>query len=278
MKTILASLAHIDRINEVLEAAIHIAQQNDSHIIGYYPIPRASLAIYAYPLGDYPVDDVLKQFYEKNSLSVKQKFEDQMRRAGVKYEWRKDHRCEPRLVKGILEHGREADLIILAHDEAGSKSAKQETPFIADVLMAAGRPVLIVPPAKNAPFGADKIAIGWNASREACRATYDSLPLLVNASDVVLAWINPERKPDKAGMLPGAQLAAALARHGVPVTAKGISNRSRTGRAIINMVKEHDIDLLVLGAYGHARLREQILGGVTEHVLKNLPCPILLSN
>lgn len=278
MKTILASLAHLDRINEVLEASVHIARENDGHVIGYYPIPRASLVAYAYPLGDYPVDDTLKRFYEDHLPDVKEKFEDRMRRAGVKHEWREDYRLESRLVKGILEHGREADLIILAHDEPGSKWAKQETPFIADILMGAGRPVLVIPPTTNKTFKANKIAIGWNASREASRAAFDSLPLLVKASDVILAWINPEKKPDKAGMLPGAQLASALARHKVPITTKGISNRSRTGKAIINMVEEHDIDLLVLGAYGHSRLQEQILGGVTEHVLRNLPCPVLLSN
>jgi len=73
-------------------------------------------------------------------------------------------------------------------------------------------------------------------------------------------------------------LAAALARHDVTVTVKGISNRNRSSKAMINLVEEHDIDLLVIGAYGRSRLREQILGGVTEHVLKNLPCPVLLSN
>jgi len=278
MKTILASLAHLERVEEVLEASAYIARQNDGHVIGYYPIPRASMVVYAYPLGDFPVDDTLKRFYESHLPEVKEKFEDAMQRAGVTYEWRKDIRTEPRLVKGILEHGRRADLIILAHEEPGSKSAKQETPFIADILLGAGRPVLVIPPSKKTPFKADKIAIGWNASRESSRAAFDSLPLLENASDVILAWINPEKKPDKAGMLPGAELAAALSRHGAPITVKGISNRNRTGKAITNMVDEHEIDLLVLGAYGHSRLKEQILGGVTEHVLKNLPCPVLLSN
>lgn len=278
MKTILASLAHLERIEEVLEAAIQIARKHDGHIIGYYPIPQSSLVIYAYPIGSFPVDDALQRFYTERLPGVKKQFEDRMQRAGVKYEWRQDQRFEPRLVKGILEHGREADLIILGHDAPGSKLAKQETTFVADVVMGAGRPVLVLPPSEDKIFKADKIAIGWNASREACRAAFDSLPLLANASGVILAWINPEKKPDKAGKLPGAELAAALARHDVPVTVKGIANRSRTAKAIVNMVDEHDIDLLVLGAYGHSRLQEQILGGVTEHILKNLPCPVLLSN
>jgi len=278
MKTILASLTHLDCIDKTLEAAIHIARQNDGHVIGYYPIPGASLIVYATPGGDFPVDDTLKRLYEKHLPDVKAKFEDCMRRADVKYEWREDERFEPKFTKAILEHGREADLIIMGHDVPGSKYASDEVDFIADVILGAGRPVLVVPPTTGKAFKTDKIAIGWNASREACRAAFDSLPILEKASDVILAWINPEKKLGKVGKLPGTELAAALARHDVTVTVKGISNRNRSSKAMINLVEEHDIDLLVIGAYGRSRLREQILGGVTEHVLKNLPCPVLLSN
>jgi len=278
MKTILASLGHLGRLEEVLEAAIHIAKKNDGHVIGYYPIPGPNRIVYAAPGSDFPLDDHITRLYDEHLPLTKAKFEDRMRRSGVEFEWREDKRFEPVLTQGILEHGREADIIILGHDAAGSKTAKEEVGFIADVVMGAGRPVLVVPPATGKEFKSDKIAIGWNASRESCRAAFDSLPLLEKASDVMLAWINPEKKLGKNEKLPGAELAAALARHDVPVTIKGISNRNRTPKAIINMVEEHDIDLLVIGAYGHSRLREQILGGVTEHILKNLPCPVLLGN
>lgn len=278
MKTILASLAHFERMDEVLEAAIHIARQNDGHVIGYYPIPGASRIVYAAPGADFPVDDRVKRLYEDRLPDVKTKFEDRMHRSGVSYEWRQDERFEPLVTRAIMEHGREADVIILGHDAPGSKTAKDEVAFIADIVLGAGRPVLVVPPANGHDFKADKIAIGWNASRESCRAAFDSLPLLEKASDVVLAWVNPEKTFGKSGKLPGAGLAAALARHDVSITVKGISNRDRTAKAMINMVEEHDIDLLVIGAYGHSRMREQILGGVTEHILKNLPCPVLLAN
>jgi len=278
MKTILASLAHLERVDEVLEAAIYIARENDGHVIGYYPIPGPMRIVYTAPGADFPLDDHITLLYEKKLPEIKAKFEERMQRSGVEYEWREEKRFEPLFTKSILEHGREADLIILGHDAPGSKTAKEEVGFVADVVMGAGRPVLVVPPAGKSDFKINKIAIGWNASRESCRAAFDSLPLLEKASDVMLAWINPEKKLGKNENLPGAELAAALARHDVPVTVKGIKNRTSTAKAMINMVEEHDIDLLVMGAYGHSRLREQILGGVTEHILKNLPCPVLLGN
>jgi len=278
MKTILVSLAHLERMDESLEAAIYLARQDDGHVIGYYPIPGASLIVYATPGGDFPVDDSITRLYEKHLPEVKDKFEDRMQRAGVQYEWREDRRFEPELTKAILEHGRQADIIVLGHDAPGTKYAGEEAGFIADIVMGAGRPVLVVPPSDGQGFKIDKAAIGWNASREACRAAFDSLPALKDAKEVILAWVNPEKKPDKAGKLPGSELAAAFARHDVPVTAKGLSNRSKTAKAIMDFVKDDKIDLLVMGAYGRSRLREQILGGVTEHILKNLPCPVLISN
>ena len=278
MRTILVSLAHLDRMDESHEATITIARQNDGYVIGYYPILGASLIVYASPEGGFPVDDNVKRLYEERLPDVKVKFEDRMRRSGVKYEWREDERFAPRLTKAILEHGREADLIIMGHDAPGSKYASEEAGFIADIVLGAGRPVLVLPPLQGKTLKLDKVAIGWNASREACRAAFDSLPLLEEAGEVFLEWVNPEKKPDKAGKLPGAELATALARHDVMVTTKSLSNRNRKANALMNYIQEDNIDLLFMGAYGQCHLREQILGGVTEHILKNLPSPVLLSN
>jgi len=278
MKTILLSLAHLDRIEEGFEAAVHLARENDAHVIGYYPIPGATFIAVAAPGIDSYFDDSVKRTYEEKLADIKSKFEDRMRRAGIKYEWREDERSSVDLTKAILEHGREADIIIMTHEAQNSNYANQEAGFIADIILGAGRPVLVLPPFKGKDFKLKRVAIGWDASREACRAAFDSLPILAKASEVNLTWVNPEKKPDKAGKLPGAELAAALARHDVKVTTKGLSNRDRTAKALINYVREDDIDLLVLGAYGHSRLREQILGGVTEHILKRLPCPVLFAN
>jgi nucleotide-binding universal stress UspA family protein len=144
--------------------------------------------------------------------------------------------------------------------------------------MSAGRPVLIVPPLDGQNVSFAKTVIGWNASRESCRATFDSLPILKNASDVHLTWVNPEKSLGKVGKLPGTELGAALARHDVTVTTKGLSNRSKPGVALLSYVKEQNAGLLVMGAYGHSRIRERILGGATEYVLKNTNTPVLMSN
>lgn len=278
MKTILVSLTNIERAEDAIEAAVIIGQEHDSHIIGYYPIPGASIMVAAAPGSYYPPDDRMKVLYQEHLPDVKAKFEDRLHRSGLSFEWREDYRYEPSLKRAILEHGRTADIIIMAHEKAGSKHAIQEAGFVADVIMGAGRPILVMPPMSGKRFKLDNIGIGWNASREACRAAFDSLPLLSSADNVNLAWVNPSKTLGNSGKIPGTELAVALARHDVKVTTRGLSNRTKTGKALASFAEEYQIDLLVLGAYGHSRLREQVLGGVTEYMLRNLPCPVLFAN
>ena len=281
MKTILLSLVHLEKLDALLDAATFIAKQNDAHVIGYYPIPAPIIIAFASITGaggDFPVNDVLTQLYNDKLPEVRKKFADHMSLNDVSFEWRFEKGVEPNLVKGILRNGRETDMIVLGHELPGEKGSGTEVSFIADVVLGAGRPVLVIPLTTRKPFRLDIVSIGWNASRESCRAAFDSVPLIRQAKTVNLVWINPEKTPSKAGKLPGAELAAALSRHGAKVTTKGLSNRSKAQLALINHVKEDNVDLLVMGAYGHSRLREQILGGATEQVLRALPCPVLISN
>ncbi len=277
MKTILASLTNLNRTNDILAATMELAALYDGHVIGHYPIPASFTLAISDPAGAVPFDDSVKKLYEAHKPEVKASFDEVFGKSGLPYEWREEQRGETVLTKATLSHGRQCDLIVLGQDEAGSKEAFDSARFISDIILGAGRPVLVVPPGlQNVSF--KRVAVGWNASREACRAAFDSLPILQKADDVFLIWVNPEKKPDKAGKLPGAELAAALARHDVNVTAQGLSNRKKHASALAEYVEANNIDLLVLGAYGHMRLREQLLGGVTEYFIKNLTCPVLFSN
>lgn len=278
MKTILASLSNLNRIDEVLEASAELARLYDGHVIGYYPIPEAFLLAISDPAGTVPFDDKVQKIYEGKMPEIRQRFNAYFQNSGLAYEWRDEQRRETSLVRGTLTHGRQCDIIVMAQEAAKSKEALAGARFVADVVMGAGRPVLVVPPNNGQTGAFKKVAVGWNASREACRAAFDSLPILQKADEVSLLWVNPEKKPNEAGKLPGAELATALARHDVNVTAQGLSNRKKTAAAMAEYVAANKVDLLVLGAYGHTRLREQLFGGVTEHFLKNTTCPILFAN
>lgn len=278
MKTLLVSLAHLNRVDDVINVAAYIARQHDSHVVGYYPVPGPTIVAITHPGAYVPLDDRIQQMYESKAAEIRSQFEDRMKRDGINFEWRQERLTVSDVTSALIDHGRESDLIIVSKQEETGARASMDMHLAADIVMSAGRPVLIVPPLDGQNVSFAKTVIGWNASRESCRATFDSLPILKNASDVHLTWVNPEKSLGKVGKLPGTELGAALARHDVTVTTKGLSNRSKPGVALLSYVKEQNAGLLVMGAYGHSRIRERILGGATEYVLKNTKTPVLMSN
>ena len=146
-------------------------------------------------------------------------------------------------------------------------------------LFSSGRPVLAIPYAGRFETLGRRVLVGWNASREASRAVNDALPLLAGASSVVVTAVNPRRGLDGHGEEPGADIALHLARHGLKVEVEHtVAPEIEAGELLLNRAAELSSDLLVVGAYGHSRLRETILGGVTRTLLKQMTVPVLLSH
>ena len=278
MKTIMASFTNFSRSSDVMEGAATLAELYEGHVVGHFPIPAAFTLAISDPAAAIPFDDSVRKLYEGKCPEIKKEFEKFFSAKDLLSEWKDEHRSETVLTHATLARGRSCDIIVVGQEKAGTKSAFEGARFISDIILGAGRPVLVIPPLQGRELKFNKIAIGWNASREACRAAFDSLPILQKADEVHLIWVNPEKKPSDAGKLPGSELAAALARHDVNVITQGLSNRKKTASAIVDFVNGNAIDLLVLGAYGHMRLREQLLGGVTDYLLKNPPCPIVFAN
>ena len=124
----------------------------------------------------------------------------------------------------------------------------------------------------------EHVLVAWDASREATRALTDALPLLKRARRVTVMAVNPE-KAHRHGAEPGADIALFLARHGVKVEATAQSSGGLdVGNFLLSRIADLDVDLLVMGAYGHARLRELMLGGVTQTILSSMTVPVLFSH
>jgi len=135
---------------------------------------------------------------------------------------------------------------------------------------------LLVPKSKSRRMKLSRIVVGWDGSREAARAAFDSIPLQKMAKKVTLFSINPRKNMGWDTDLPGSEPATSLSRHDINVVTESIKTRKRDGKVLLERCKNSD--LLVMGAYGHSRLREAILGGVTASVLKKTCCPVLLSS
>jgi nucleotide-binding universal stress UspA family protein len=174
----------------------------------------------------------------------------------------------------VALHARYADLTVIAQS-APPNIPNGEAGLAHDLVLQAGRPVLVIPFAgAQRPVG-ERVVIAWNGSREAARAVGDAMPILERAASVDVLSVQPEG----IGDLPGADITHHLARHGIKATAKrSVANLIEAGDVLLNFVADTGADLIVMGAYGHSRMREIVLGGVTREVLDHLTVPALLSH
>jgi len=146
------------------------------------------------------------------------------------------------------------------------------------LLLSSGAPILIIPSGWKSESIGNKILVGWNASREARRAVADALPFLVAASSVTLLVVDSEQRAGRHGEEPGADIALYLARHGANVEVEQVlSQGARVADIILSYAAEHGVDLIVIGAYSHARPVEMMFGGVTRTLQKEAPVPVLMS-
>lgn len=170
----------------------------------------------------------------------------------------------------IAEAARAVELTIAAQAGGGALEAPTRHP-IDQVVLSAGGPVLMLPRASWAEPLGRRVVVAWNGSREAARALKDALPFLVAAEAVTVV---------AAGEAAGAALegaAALLRRHAVPAVTRQVEPGPLAGATLLDAAAEAGGDLLVMGAYGHSRLREIVLGGATREVLRGAGLPVLFS-
>lgn len=196
-------------------------------------------------------------------------------------EWR----CEEgNLDRVIAKHARYADLVVISQTQPEEPDASLvELP--GDLLLAAGRPILLVPYNATSKFSVafNHVLVAWDGGREAARAITDAMPLLIKAEKTTVIAINPEQTPwfgePIHGQEPCADMAQYLARHGVKAEAAHIQTKDMSvADALLSRGADLSCDLLVMGGYGRSRLREQILGGTTQSILKQLTLPVLMSH
>lgn len=194
---------------------------------------------------------------------------------------------------GISALARCADLVVIGQYDPAQPGNAVMSDFPAYVIMHAGKPVLLLPHVRPSPEAIEAatawpprhILISWNGSKEAANAISGALPLLQQADRVTLAVFDVAQQYPVAGERPGVNLQQFLARHGVQalivvrVTEKqSFRHANDIGEALLSLASQEGADLLVMGAYGHSRFRETILGGVTRTVLQHMTLPVLMAH
>jgi len=203
-----------------------------------------------------------------------QAFDAQCRELGV--------RAESRLVveealDALVEHGRCSDLIVVSQTDRNQAPSGLAVDFPQQVLLHAGPPVLVVPHAGVFAAVGLNVLVAWKGTRESANAVRNALPLLRSAKRVTLVEVGdaPERAAGDDSLM---SAKAWLESHGIQVHAQRELALAAVGAQLLSRAAAIGADLIVCGGYGHSRLREWMLGGVTRHLLEHMTVPVLFSH
>ena len=277
-KTILAYLNSAKHAKGILETAFAVARKFDAHVIGLHVVPLVSVpAIVPFEVSG-EIIEMQRKVLDDEAHRIARVYKDAATASMLRHEWR-EVRASHYDIAGIVDvHARAADLVVAGQSDDGS-GTYLPTDVTEDLMMDSGRPVLVVPrEGSKAAATGSRILVAWNESREAARAVFDAVPFLETASDVRIVTVNPahgRRDPE----LPGAEIAAALSRHGIRVEAAvAVAPGLRVADELINRATENACDMVVMGGYGHSRLGELVFGGATREMLRQCPVPLLISH
>jgi nucleotide-binding universal stress UspA family protein len=274
-------LVHLDdskSCTKRVDAAVRLAAQHGAHLTGVYPIVEIALldAIREHIPRD--IRASMKAEAQKRAETALKGFREAAERSGILYEARTDDALDTTLASALSMYSRYADLVILGQVEPdepfyGVRRSPEE------VVLSSGRPVLVVPYIGAPATIGRRVVVAWDASREAARAVSDAMPILEQASSVLVVSINPKGTPLGHGEVPGADIGAHLARHHVKVEVESVvSGGLSVGNALLSHIADRGADLLVMGAYAHSRVRELVLGGATRTILESMTVPVLMAH
>jgi nucleotide-binding universal stress UspA family protein len=261
-----------------IELAVALAVAHEAHLTGVCIIPESSPAGLVHPYLPPEVLVTLQQNVRDRAELALGRFADVAKRNQIAFESRVVQVLYTEVADALATNARYADLVILGQYDPDDPAAGPR--FLPEeVILGSGRPALLVPYIGAAATLGERVIVAWDASREAGRAVNDALPLLERAKAVGVVTVNPREQPFGHGEEPGADIGLHLARHGIKVEVQRVEARDLdTANAILSHVANVGADLLVMGAYGHSRLREFVLGGVTRTILAEMTVPVLMSH
>jgi nucleotide-binding universal stress UspA family protein len=275
IKDIVANLS-VGRSRDVTtDFAVSVAAAFNAHLAGvaflYEPlIPPGDMS--GIPLD---VIDMLRVENENAAKAAASKFDDAVRGTTVSAEVQVLNATDAGAPHIFAEVARRFDLSIVAQGDPDTPSPGD--PMAEAALFQSGRPVLIVPYIQRAGLTLERVLVCWDGSRNAARAVGDAMPFIVRAKATEIVIVaNEDAKSDE---MPGADIAQHLARHGAKVEVKRIvSTETDVAGTILSHAADSAADFLVMGGYGHSRLREFVLGGATRGLLAAMTVPVLMSH
>ena len=255
LRSILVFLDPAANAQGVLQVGVGLARQHGAHLVGLQAVPEETGRSGA------------------GTEALEQAFREQVTQWRLSHEW-----CwatgdkEARVVLEARAH----DLLVIGHAPPhGSRLWPQSDHLLESVLIKSGHPVIAVPHQGSFTSVGERVLVAWSGAREVARAVEDAMPILEKADHVTLLTADL-RSGDALSI---DHLVALLERHGVDVAVRGARSLGRpVGDVLLAEAHALHCDLLVMGGYGHAPIREHLFGGVTYFVIEHMTLPVLLSH
>lgn len=257
-----------------LDLAVALARKHQAHLTMLHILSWPTIPSYVTAQIPAAVLDAQRDTVRAEAGRLEQTLRARGGAADVQLEWRS---VEGDPVEVATVHGRYSDLVIIGQAAADDPGASHAVELPEQLALEVGRPVLVVPRYGAFPTIGERVLVAWNGSREGTRAINDAMPILAGAKTVTVLSINPPSGSSRR--VPGADIALHLARHGVKSeAATAMAEDIAVGDILLSRASDLGADLIVMGAYGHSRVRELVLGGATRHILQHMTVPILMSH
>lgn len=261
-----------------IDVAIKLAKEHQAEIVGVYPVDITVPQTFSGTALPSEVTKMIRERLKEGQLQTKKLFEEATSAAGVTGHWRTP--------KGAIEdvlaqHARYARLLIMSKAEDPQSTASPITANVPEaVIMAAGRPVLMVPTVGTMNTIGERVLFCWDKKREAARAFADAAPLLRTAKELVVLAVDEDTESLHEQDIQDNDFSDLCTALGYP-TPKVLLRSSKNvgvGNVILNTATDYGSDLIVMGAYGHSRMRQWIMGGASKTLLNSMTVPVLLSH
>ncbi len=264
------------RSMERTELAASIAKHFDAHLIGVAAtgLPTIASQYGGAEMGFYYAD--LQRRQREHCVEATLRFDDLVARAAVgSFEHRISDDDD---AYAMTCAARYVDLVVIGQDDVTDPTIGTRPNFAEEVVLHAGRPVVVVPYAGHFAAIGKNVMLAWDASAESARAATDAMPFLKAARIVHVMIVNGTASIDGHGEEPGADIAVFLARHGVKVEVVREHSDMNVANVLLSSACDFGTDLIVMGGYGHTRFREMLLGGVTRSIFEQMTVPVLMTH
>jgi nucleotide-binding universal stress UspA family protein len=272
-RTIAVHLPTAGLCSRLLDVAVPIAQAHQATLVGVHVMP--AVVVYADATVSMSTEFIVAQqeAFQDDAKAIETAFRDRAAASGLAFEWSTAETGDEPTMRAASTCCNAADLVVATQYHDSIPAAAGYSPD--ELVLGTGRPVLIVPTTgQPAPIGR-RVLVAWNGSREVARSVFDSLALLRPDAEMRLVAVDSTR-----GAASMAAIVRALSRHGVNAVPSVVSRSE--GRSvpeeILKIAADFGADLLVLGCYGHSRLRETVFGGATTRILRDMTLPLLMAH